>query len=169
MDKEHWDLKRMRLVGRYATPLAIFLVGAGVLFAQPTGMVRAWSLGLLVFGILFNLGFSTFMSSKVRGFRRMLQVRILVNLAGNGALVYLLAPFWPPIWLLLALTPFATAIYSTAARTLVASTVSGVMLVVIRAAQPGGAGSPLEWGVVGVQVLFIFLMSLMIHELAAQD
>lgn len=153
------------LVGRYATPLAILLVSAGILFTQPASPVKEISIALLAAGVALNLGTNRFLPRKEGDSPSFIKVRMVSNLAINSALVYVLGGFWGPVWLLLALTPLAAAIYGSRAATLKSALLVSAILVAVRAMRP--INSPLDWGVEAVQVAFIVLVSLMVNELAA--
>lgn len=152
------------LVGRYATPLAVLLLGLGIAASQPAGSVRAIAVGLLAFGITFNL-------AAVRWIRRaqdpsgFIHSRVAVNLAANALIVYFLGGHWKPIWLLLALAPVATAVYDSRARTLVSALGASALLLGIQATRP--FSSPLDWSEQMANSLFIVLLSLLINKLSA--
>ncbi|HOW26914.1 MAG TPA: hypothetical protein PK876_00220 [Elusimicrobiota bacterium] len=157
------DIKMALLVGKYATPFAILLVFFGLFHASPGPLVRDVSFALLVFAILFNF-IAMAALQQLRdvgvGFVRM---RLWVNLGVNIVLVYLLGRYWVPMWLLLVLTPIATAIYDTRRKTLVTAVSVAVLLMVLHALQhlQGGA----EWGPQITYGVFIILLSMMVNEL----
>jgi hypothetical protein len=157
------QIRMVMMVNKYATPLAILLVGLGLVFTQPVGAVKAVSAGLLVFGVLFNL-------LAVPAIRRLgsempwlPRLRMLVNIGVNIILVYFLGGYWTPIWMLLALTPIATAIYDSRRNTLLSAVAVSAALIGVQALR--GTGSPAEWGELIGQVAFILLVSLLINEL----
>lgn len=162
--REPFEDRMAILVGRYTIPLAVLLVSLGVILAQPQGWVREWVIGLLIFGVVFNMGFQRIIGRPgPAGWA--ITLRLGVNIFVNTVTVYLLGSYWPQIWLLLALTPIATAVYGTRARTLAASAGIGVILLGIQALRP--ANSPISWGQQAAQCAFIVLMSLLINELSA--
>ncbi|MBI5243437.1 MAG: hypothetical protein HY922_07080 [Elusimicrobia bacterium] len=155
---------RAALVGRYGTPLAVLLAGLGLVASQPVGFVRAAAVGLLVFGIVFNLAAARWIqrAQSPSGF---IHARVLINLAANALMVYLLGGYWKPIWLLLALTPTATAVYDSRTRTLVSALGASALLLGIQAARR--FSSPLDWSEQLANCIFIVLVSLLINELSA--
>jgi hypothetical protein len=157
------DVRLVVLVNRYATPFAILLVVMAIVLSSPVGMVRNWSIGLLVFSIFFNVIAVAAIQRLAETSAAVKKMRMLINLAVNVMLVYLLGPFWPPMWLLLALTPIATAIYEGPTQTLLSSAGIGALIVAIHVLR--GGGSPHEWGQVLSYAAFIVLMSLLINEL----
>ncbi|MFA6319108.1 MAG: prepilin-type N-terminal cleavage/methylation domain-containing protein [Elusimicrobiota bacterium] len=155
--------KRAALVSRYATPLAVLLVALGVAISQPVSPVKELSIGLLVFGLVFNYAALPFIS-KMKDPSCCVHIRVFVNLAANALIVYLLGGYWKPAWLLLALTPLATAVYDSWNKTLASSLVVGALLLLIEATRK--LSSPLEWAETAANALFIVLVSLLVNELA---
>ena len=157
------DVRLVVLVNRYATPFAIGLVTMAIVFSTNKGTLRNESIGLLLFSILFNIVTVGLIRRLAETKPWIKKARMLTNLAVNIALVYLLGPFWPPMWLLLALTPIATALYGGPVQTLLASSGIAVLIVTIHLLRGGGA--PHEWGQVLSYAAFIVLVSMLINEL----
>lgn len=156
--------RSMRVIARYSTPLATALVVLGLLVSQPEETVRMWAVSLLISGILINLAFN----SVLRGRKASLgwvPIRLIVNIAINSFLYFLLGPSWPSLWLLLALSPLATAVYGSRGQVLVVCGVISAILLSAEALRP--VASIVEWGEQISHVLFIFLLSLMINDLIA--
>jgi hypothetical protein len=154
------------LVSLFATPFAILLSVTGIVVAQVRGTTLFLCLGLLIFSALFNLVFPRLIartsSLERRGF--VVQMRIVVNVIVNSILVYYLGEAFRPMWLVLALTPFATAIYASRARTLSAAlTVFAALLMVFVLWGRGNAAALAEHLTYGV---FMVLISLMINSAA---
>jgi len=158
-------LRRGKAINRYATPLGILLVGLGIFVTQPVGTVRIASLAILAFGILFNLGANAYLAKAAAPSSTLIWTRLGVNLTANTTLLYLLGAQWPSIWLLLGLTPIATAVYSARLRTVGVAVVVCVLLVGVHSFH--GLSSSLEWGIQLSHAAFILLISLMINELSA--
>ncbi|HBL16151.1 MAG: hypothetical protein A2X36_04200 [Elusimicrobia bacterium GWA2_69_24] len=158
-------LRRGRTVNRYATPLGILLVSMGILVTQPVGAVRWLSVGILAFGVVFNLGANAYLARVAAPSSRLIWARLAVNLSANTLLLWLLGPQWPSVWLLLALTPFATALYSDRVRTAGIALLVCVLLLGVQALT--GPHSPLEWGIQISHAAFILMISLMLNELSA--
>jgi hypothetical protein len=154
--------KLVTLVGYFATPFALFLGGLAVAFTDNESWEKTVAMGLLMFAAFFNSVFPRFLKQEVvveKG--RKVKFRLYMNLAVNSAVVFLLGDQFPPLWLLLVLTPLATAIYGDQKRTLINALTAGAVLLVIQAAR-----SPvrsLEWAVVSVEVAFIVLISLLVN------
>lgn len=152
------------LVGRYAAPLAIFIVSSGVVLTQPASPVKELSIGLLVLGLVINLATNRFLPKDARAPRTFIRARMALNILINTALMYWLGAFWKPTWLLLALTPLATAIYGGRSETLKSSVLVSAILLGVHSLRP--LSSPLEWGEQAAQVAFIVLVSLLVNDLA---
>jgi hypothetical protein len=120
---------------RYGTPLAITLIVQGLYVAVPAGSLRKLCVGLVLTCVFFNIGMLYFIM-RLDTYRHMIiRVRVVFNLIFNVLLVYLLGGYWPPIWLLLSLTPIATAIYGTLVETIVAAVGTCVLFLAIYVAQ----------------------------------
>jgi hypothetical protein len=155
--------KTLSLIGRYATPLAIGLILGGILFAPLDPTRRHISLALLLVSAFLNLFFVRLIARFSLQTRASLaKVRATANLWINIALVYMMSPVWPPIWLLLSLSSVATAIYGTRERTMVTAVFLAVVLTVINLCH--GLNTPFDWALVVVKAGFIFLTSLMIND-----
>lgn len=163
VDKDR-QIEMVMMVNKYATPLAILLVGLALVFTQPVGAVKTVSAAMLVFGVVFNL----LAVPAIRRFGGELswlpRFRMLVNIGVNVVLVYFLGGYWTSIWLLLALTPIATAIYDGRGKTFLSAAGVSAALVAIQIFR--GPSSPAEWGELIGHVAFIVLVSLLINELA---
>lgn len=157
------DVRLVTLVSRYATPFAILVVLLGIVLSSPLGSVRNLSIGLLLFSIAFNMVAVRIIHRLSDASPWIKRLRMMVNLSVNVLLVYLLGPYWPPMWLLLALTPIATAIYEGPSQTLLSS--SGVAGLILGIHVLRGGNSPHEWGQTLSYAAFIILLSLLINEL----
>ncbi len=159
------DVRMVMLVNKYATPLAILLVGLGLVFSQPVGAVKVVSASLLVFGVFFNL----LAIPAIKQFGPVKpwlpRARMLVNISTNVVLVYCLGGYWPSIWLVLALTPIAAAIYDDRKKTFLTAVGISSALVAIQFLRK--ESTPSDWGELIGHVAFIVLLSLLINELAA--
>jgi hypothetical protein len=160
------DVRLVMLVNRYATPFAILLVVLGLVLASPAKTARDVSIALLLFSICFNVLAVGAIRKLAETMPSIKKLRMLINVAINVVLVYELGPFWQPMWLLLALTPIATAIYEGPTQTLLVSSGTSGLIIAIHLLRSGGdGGSPLEWGQTLSYAAFIILLSLLINEL----
>lgn len=159
------EVEMASLVTLYATPLAVFLVILGLIFARPSGRIKELSFGLLVFGLLFNLSLARFLKTYRGNARRLIRLRLFTNLVVNILLVFFLGKYWTPVWLLLVLMPLATAIYESLDKTIAASVSVSFILLTIRILQH--PAKPLEWGEHLAYAAFIIMLSLLVHGLSA--
>ncbi|HRY29260.1 MAG TPA: hypothetical protein P5079_04390 [Elusimicrobiota bacterium] len=158
------DVRRVQVVNRYATPFAILLVALAIFLPSPIRSVRIIGLSLLAFSILFNLVTVGLIRRRPEILPRLKKLRLYTNLAVNVVLVYELSPYWPPIWLLLVLTPIATAIYASARQSLMTSLLIAFLIMGIHLVH--GGGGLMEWGQTLSRAAFVVLLSLLLNELA---
>ncbi len=160
------EVKHVVLVNKYATPLAIFLVVMGIYLSEPVGAVLYVSLSMLVFSVLLNLSAVPVIKRHGSAKPWLAKARLCINVSVNIILVYCLSGYWTPIWLLLALTPIATAIYENRQKTLIASIGTSLALLLIHLVRSqSDTVSPVTWGPYAAYGLFIILLSLLINEL----
>jgi hypothetical protein len=156
----------LSLIGGYATPLAVGLVGTGLIMAplEPAPLYIGTS--LMLFSLVFNVAaipLASRMSDRSRSI--FAKVRATLNLWINIILVVLLGRVWPPVWLLFMLPAVATAVYGDRKRTLV--TVGFLSAVLWLVNLFTGPHTPMEWGVVAAEAAFLSLTSLMINDLVS--
>lgn len=160
---EKYDSQRLvTLVGYFATPFALFLGGLAVAFTESDSWQKSLSLGLLGFAAFFNTVFPRFLKQQEvtkKGWN--VKFRLYMNLVVNSVVVFLLGDQFPPLWLLLALTPLATAIYGNQQRTLINAVTASVVLLVIQALRSNSHSA--DWAVVAVEAAFIILISLLVN------
>ena len=152
---------RAMVVNRYAMPFAVLTVCLGVALGSPVGIAGRVSIGLLIFSALFNLLSPSILHSTTHR-SAFVNLRMAVNLGCNCTIVWLLGAVWTPCWLLLALTPLATAIYGSRARTLTMA--CGVSAFVLFRYLMQSSLSPLDLGEQLTYCAFVVLGSLMINE-----
>jgi hypothetical protein len=157
------DVRLVVLVNRYATPFALLLVIMGIALSQPMGHTRGISIGLLLFSVIFNFAAVPVIRKHSAQKPWLPKMRMAINLAVNVVLVYFLGGYWPPMWLLLALTPIATAIYENRMKTLWAGLGTSFLIVLIHLSR--GLTGPYEWGQTLSYSTFIILLSLLVNEL----
>jgi hypothetical protein len=115
------------IVHRYFTPFALSLVTLALYISRPADVYAAASYGVLAFSALFNYA-ADHWSRKQGWLKAVREARLGVNLAANSFLVFLLLPFWRPIWLLFVLTPVATGVYNSRSQTVRMSTALAALL-----------------------------------------
>lgn len=158
--------RRVMLVGAYATPLAFILGTLGIFLATIPEKEQLVCAGVLGFTVFYNVVFPFFfknLSQDLRGVN--VHIRLYLNLAVNSVLVYFLGDSFHPIWLILALTPIASAIYGSRRNTLIKAAVVSAILLGIQAARPDRTS--LAWGEQAAHISFIVLISLLVNRLAS--
>ncbi|MCX5794301.1 MAG: hypothetical protein NTY77_02240 [Elusimicrobia bacterium] len=157
------DHSRTHLVNRYFTPLGVLLVANGIILAELPLRLKAVSSVLMVFSILFNsLSIGWIDHGDAAG--RRLRVRVWVNFAVSVLQVYIFGPAWPPAWLLLILTPIASAIYGSRGNTILFSFLASAAILVVHALR--GPSGPIGWAVQVNCGAFIILLSLGLYALS---
>jgi len=153
---------RAKTINRYAMPFAVIVVLLGVICGSPVGHAAQISIGLLLFGSVFNL-WSAHHISRIEDPKTFISVRLWVNLIANGALVWILGGVWSPCWLLLALTPLASGIYGSRTRTLTMGL--GVSAFILLRYLVQSHFSPIEMGEQLTYCAFVIFASLMVGDL----
>lgn len=156
--------QRVVLVGRFLTPLALVLGGLAVAFAAADAARKVIVLGLLAFAAFFNLKFAGVLSSRSGGRGGAVHFRLYLNFSINTAVVVLLGAAFPPLWLLLALTPFATAVYGHPREAWITATVAAVLLIVIQAFRPDPRVA--DFAVQAARGAFILFTALLINAVS---
>lgn len=121
-------IETMKLVIWFMTPFAVFLVGMGVFFGHPETAVARFAIGIVFFtcwGNLASLYLLDRFPSRAIAIRN---GRVVFNYLFNLGLIYLLLPYWRPIWILLLLTILAVAVYETRESTIVHAALFTFML-----------------------------------------
>lgn len=165
MEHGDFDDKGQRfasLVSRYATPLAITVVALGLALSPPRSPQREICAFLLVFGLVFNVAIARLLARG--GGTWLLRLRLWTNFGSNIVLVTFMGPYWTPIWLIMTLTPMATAIYGSRKSTIIAAVGTSIALLAIHSTR--GYNFRLEWGQQIAYALYITLVSLMVNELS---
>lgn len=158
---------RAILVNRYAMPFAVLTVSLGVALGSPEGMVGNLSIGLLIFGSVFNVASGRYLAASTSPSFGFIQMRLWINLICNALIAWLLGGYWTPAWLLLALTPIAAAVYLSKKGTLAIACAVGAFILVRYGVR--GSGSPLEWGEQICYAAFVVLSSLMVYALTHES
>ena len=154
------------VVHRYFTPFALTLVTVALLVSRPAGVYALVSYAVLIFAAVFNVWSERHARIPGRLFT-IREARMGVNLAVNSFLVFLLLPFWRPVWLLYVLTPVATGVYESRTKTLQMSAALGALLLI--AYSVDGLTSPSELAEAGVHAAFILFLSLFVNRVAHPD
>jgi hypothetical protein len=157
--------RQASLVTWYMSPIALLLVVLGIVFGELEGRDQLMCIGLFIYSAFVNLVFPRFLAEQKAEKRSQdINSRLVQNLAINTALVYFLWPRFQPMWLILSLTPFATAVYGTLKRTLIVAGLTGGLLFLLHGlrGEPGAIG----WFQVVTETAFIALLSPLIHGIS---
>ncbi|MBI4062945.1 MAG: PAS domain S-box protein [Elusimicrobia bacterium] len=153
------------LINLYFIPFTFAMVIAALIW----GLAEAWEKTLAIAVLLGLAAFNYFVAWQVRRARTdMLDLAKLhtpANFLAMGLLVYLLGTLWGPMWLLFVLTPLAASLYATRTITLATSVTSAVVLLGIY--DQRGLTGTIGWAQAFLHALFIVLISLFVHSLAA--
>jgi len=156
------EVQRVKIVNAYLTPLSVILVLFAVVFSRPSDIITYISLGLLGIALLNNFVTRVL----VKKYSSPAPVRMMVNVAVNIILVYILIGYWGPIWYLFLMTPVAAAVYSTRAHTLAVSLVISFLLAGIYLSK--GVSSFQAWGQALSRIVLVIFLSLFINALVRQ-
>lgn len=162
-----YESRMAGMMTRYGTPLAVFLVLLGLWAAPFSARVRAACGAAIGFGVLFNLVMLRVLIGRQARSPGIVLFRLFTNLSVNVALVYLMGGLWRPIWLLLALTPLATALYESRSKTLVSA--ASVSLLLLSVSLIRGIETRVEWMEVFAYAAFIMVFSLLLNELSGRS
>lgn len=153
---------KTNLVSKFFTPLATLLVVSGIVLAWPDSPIRECLFGLVVLTFFFNYWTSRWIDASPAPWK--LTLRMDVNLLINISLVYFLFAKWPPIWLLLYLSPLASALYGAQSKVIGQSFLAAAVLLVVHHLQ--GSGDPMAWAQTIAYAMSLILLSLAVYELA---
>lgn len=154
----------MQMLNRYFTPFALILILSAIHFNEPEPRDTKLSLGILAASILINWWLSANTYRFVRWSRQMRTLQVWMNYLWSVPLVYLLVPYWAPMWLLFVMAPVTAALYMTFWPTLGTSLVSALTMLGVYYFR-----NPLEGAALGqacVHAAFIIVFSLFVHGLA---
>ncbi len=155
----------MQMLNRYFTPFALVLILFAIYFGEPDPRAYKLSLGILFASIVLNWWFSANTYRFIHWARQMRAVQVWLNFVWAVPLVYLLMPFWGPMWLLFVMAPVTAALYMTRPATFGVAVVSAGTLLGIYwhhgVFDSGPAG-----GMACVHAIFIVVFSLFVHALA---
>ncbi|MBN1384470.1 MAG: hypothetical protein JW983_06315 [Elusimicrobia bacterium] len=157
------NLEIVKLINRYFTPFALFLILAAAFLGSCSRTVIIVS-GLLVF-ISVELNFFTvnLISDKPEKAKMVIPIRVVSNFLINIVIVYFLIDIWYPIWLLFALTPIASAVYYDEKKCFKISIISAATLLLVHFFK--GTSGLLDWGQAATYAVFIVLISMFINGL----
>ena len=131
LSKNNHSLEVMNRVIRFLTPFAILLVLVGDIFADPSPRALQLSIAIVLVTTLGNVAASIYMNRNPKEYLLIRKTRVAVNYAFNIALIYLMLPYWTPIWMLFLLTIIAVGVYENRETTVIHATLFTVVLFMI--------------------------------------
>jgi hypothetical protein len=156
----------MQMLNRYFSPFALIMILSAIYFSEPEPKDTKLSLAILAASIIVNWYLSANTYHFIRWARQMRVLQIWLNFVWAAPLVYLLVPYWAPVWLLFAMAPVTAALYMTWWHTFGTALISaGAMLLVYHLRNP----MALEGATLGmalVHAAFIVVFSLFVNSLA---
>ena len=161
----------MQMLNRYFAPFALILILSAIWFNVESPLNwHTWepsyryALAILAASMLVNWWFSANTYRFIRWSRQMKVLQVWMNFVWAVPLVYLLVPFWAPVWLLFVMAPVTAALYMAWWSTLATALISAGTLLLVYYLR-----NPLEGAVLGMALVhasFIVVFSLFVHSLA---
>lgn len=161
----------MQMLNRYFSPFALTLILSAIYFYEPESAGAPLpfniklSLIILAVSTLVNWWLSANTYRFIHWARQMRVLQVWLNFIWSAPLVYLLVPYWGPMWLLLVMSPVTAALYMSWWPTLGMSLISSATMLGIYYLQ-GMAPEGAALGMACVHALFIVIFSLFVHGLA---
>lgn len=160
------QLDNMRLVNRFLTPFAAFLVLSGVVLAVPRGRDAWLSLAILAVTASLNMATLRWASARPDHLQMIRQLRLVANHFLNVWLIWLMLPHWGLIWLLFLLTMIAVGTYEGWRETLSHAVLMGGLLAVVSYMR--GIVGMAAWGQVAVQAATLACVGLFTNRLVSR-
>jgi len=154
----------MEILNRYFSPFATGLVLSALYFSNPDPGTRWLSLTMLALALGTNHFLGRRSYRHVRWTQQLRTAQVWVNLVTSAPLVYLLGPFWAPMWLLFLMAPASAALIGGRLQTLFVACASAATLLGIYALR--GLEGSFFWGMASVHAAFIVFFSLFVNALA---
>jgi hypothetical protein len=154
----------MHLLNRFFTPFALILILSAIYYSEPEPRDSKLSLGILALSILVNWYLSANTYRFIRWSKQLKVLQIWLNFLWSAPLVYLLIPYWAPMWLLFTMAPVTAALYTSFSATLGMGVVSAGTLLGVYYLR-----NPLEGPALGmacVHAAFIIVFGLFVQALA---
>lgn len=155
----------MRLMTYYLNPCTLLLVIMGILFASEPPEITYMALILAIITTIFNFMTLAYALKKPNTFKSVQLVRVIFNYLVNVLLVFILYPYWQPIWLILLLTLMGISAITSRANTLANAVFMSIMLLWVLYQRDLLHGAALGQGL--TYVILFFLASLFINHIVA--
>jgi len=164
MDQNQRELiKTMQLFTSYLTPFAIMLVLMGIFFGKINSFLSIIIISLLTVTTFFNVGTLFYVKKYPKKIYSIQKLRLGLNYISNIAFVYMMTPFWSPIWLLFLLTMIPLSLIESRQNTLLHTSIMSLVLLVVYFAHDMLQGIYL--GEFIVYVVFLNMISVFVNQL----
>lgn len=161
------QLAIMRLINRFMTPFATGLVLAGLAFGSADRRSSALAAVLVAVTAGFNAVSVHLAARNPARFLEIRNLRVVFNHTFNVWLVWILAPHWPPIWMLFLLTMIAVGTYESREATLAHGVLLGGLLGLV--CHFRGIAGTLAWAQIWTQAATLVFAGLFTNRLVAQS
>jgi hypothetical protein len=156
----------MQMLNRYFAPFALILILSAIQFSEPDPKVYRISLAILAASLIINWIISANVYRFFKWTRALKALLVWLDYLWAVPLVWLLLPYWGPMWLLFVMAPVTAALYWNRWQTLGISLVSAGTLLAIYAQRGVFEGGGPAMGMSFVHAAFIVVFALFIHGLA---
>lgn len=164
MDQNQRELiKTMQLFTIYLTPFAIMLVSMGIIFGKIEWFLSVIIATLLTVTTIFNIITLLYAKKFPKKIYLIQRLRLGLNYIFNIALVYLMTPFWSPIWLMFLLTMIPLSLIESRQNTLLHTSIMSLVLLAVYFMHDMLQG--IHLGEFIVYVLFLNMISVFVNQL----
>ena len=158
----------MKLANRYFAPFALILILAAIYFSSPDPKIVKIAFAILALSFAVNWWLSANTYRFIHWARQMKMLQVGLDYLWAVPLVYLLLPFWGPMWLLFVMAPATAALYWRRWQALATAVLCSASLLIIYYLQNVFEAGWTEGmaGMAYVHAVFIIIIALFIHGLA---
>jgi hypothetical protein len=157
----------MQMLNRYFVPFALTLILSAVHFSSPDPSIVKISFAILAASMVVNWWFAKNTYRYIHLAKQMKILQVWLYYIWAVPLVYLLLPFWGPMWLLFVMAPITAALVTNRRHTILMALVSaGTMLGIYykRGAFEAGWVEGMA-GMTYVHAAFIIIIALFVYGL----
>lgn len=156
----------MQMLNRYFAPFALILILSAVYFGDPEPKAYRITLAVLAASMIVNWIVSANVYRFFKWTRILKALLVWLDYLWAVPLVWLLFPFWAPMWLLFVMAPVTAAMSWSRWQTLGISLVSSATLLAIYAKHGVFEGGGPVMGMALIHAAFIVVFALFVHGLA---
>ncbi|MBI5239329.1 MAG: hypothetical protein HY926_02570 [Elusimicrobia bacterium] len=157
----------MQMLNRYFVPFALILILSAIHFSSPDRNVVQTAFAILALAMVVNWWFSKNTYRYIHLAKQMKILQVWLNYVWAVPLVYLLLPFWGPMWLLFVMAPITAALFTNRRHTLGMALVSAATMLGIYHKQGAFEAGWTEGmaGMTYVHAAFIVIIALFVYGL----